>query len=75
MSRSESIRQWLKANPGWHFASDVLDGLATPKEERASYVQLLWSMKRGGVVKTAGRRGSMRYTLGRPARKYVRKEP
>lgn len=71
MTRAAQIRKWLTDNPGWHFAADV--AAALPDEDRFSVTQSLWIMSCHGHVITQGKRGSMRYSLGRPARKYERK--
>lgn len=28
MTRASACREWLRENPGWHFSSDVAEGLA-----------------------------------------------
>jgi hypothetical protein len=28
MTRASECREWLRENPGWHFSSDVADGVA-----------------------------------------------
>lgn len=72
MSRFAEIRQWLTDNPGWHFASDVADGLGAKGEERRRVAASLSNMSLGGVLSAFGGRGMRRYSIARQPRKYKR---
>jgi len=73
MTLSEGIRQWLRDNPGWHFMGDVCAGLNT-EVDKAKVIKTVSQMARRGQIASAGKHGTMRYALGRPARKYTKQE-
>ncbi|RRU17837.1 hypothetical protein [Stenotrophomonas sp. 278] len=73
MSRAADIRAWLAANPGWHFASDIADGLEASGNARVRIFVQLGNMAALGHLTRVGRHRLMRYTLGREVRKYERK--
>lgn len=72
MSGTAAIWAWLDSNPGWHFAGDICDGLGLEGKARLRNMQKLFRMGAIGTVRVAGKRGAMRYSRGRPARKYQR---
>jgi len=74
LSRAAAIRAWLAANPGWHFAGDVADGVGAIGSARDAVSRTLWNLVHHGHVRDAGRHGTKRYALGRTARKYERKK-
>ncbi len=73
MTLSEAIRQWLRDNPGWHFMGDVYAGLNT-EVGKDKVIKTVSQMARRGQIASAGKHGTMRYTFGRPARKYTKQE-
>ncbi len=75
MSSAAQIRKWLTDNPGWHFAGDVCDAFGLSGSERTRLSRHLWRMGETGSVEMEGKRGSMKYRLGRPTRVYTVLQP
>lgn len=55
MTRASECREWLKENPGWHFSSDVCDGLAAKDPDARKRIAATLSMS--AIAKKIGRKG------------------
>lgn len=62
MSRASECREWLKQNPGWHFAQDVADGLAAKDADaRQKVAAALSSAATRKKIERKGLRHNYRY--------------
>ncbi|WP_198527622.1 hypothetical protein [Xanthomonas sp. SHU 199] len=62
MSRASECREWLRQNPGWHFSSDVCDGLAAKDPDaRQKIAAALSSCATRKKIERKGLRHNFRY--------------
>ena len=74
MNMSQVVRQWFADNPGKHFMGDICESFGYKGKQAQRLSLIVCRMTALGMVVATGSRGTKRYQLGRPARKYLKLE-